>query len=94
MGGFVGPVTSDRAGPTPDAQRIVGRVTATLGGVTVPDALVQSLTRYVDDLLQLATSLIAAGLDETAIEAAIDGVFRSYRKELARAITVLGEQIR
>jgi hypothetical protein len=94
MAGTEGPTSQSAAQPTQDAERIVARVTATIVDVPLPDILVQSLTSHVDNLIRLATSLITAGLDQTTIEAAIDGAFRSYRTELTRAITALGEQAR
>lgn len=57
----------------------------------VPAELAHSIDRHRDNLLQLASSLLAGGQSEDVVRSTIEQLLDSFRDELARTIMRLGD---
>jgi|GEM_PF-6448465 len=60
-----------------------------LANIDVPPELLPSVSRHRANLARLVEVLKTAGVEDTQIEASVNGVVASYRDELLQAIKAL-----
>lgn len=80
--------------PLEDPQRFLTGVANAIQEIDVPPTLAESTRRHQANLLNLAQSLVAAGVDETTIEMSIEMAFEEYKQELLRTIHALRSEVR
>ena len=71
------------------AQSIVASAAADVGDVEVPDLLHERVARQHAHLVELASNLIASGMDDTSIKGVVREAMRSYERELVQTILSL-----
>lgn len=67
-------------------------MTEGFGDLELPPELRDLVRRHEQNVADLVNRLHAVGLDEPAIEAAVDQIMASYRTQLMEAIKALGLQ--
>jgi hypothetical protein len=73
------------------AEDLVAQILAPLGAIDVPATLAHSIVQHQQNLIGLATALLANGCDKATVEASLATMFDSYRAQLTNVILRLKE---
>lgn len=73
------------------AEEIVSNVISSMDPLGVPDIIRSSIEKHRSNLLNLAATLINGGYDREIIEASLDSVFGSFRREVIKVVLELNE---
>lgn len=73
------------------AELLVSQTMSSFDENVVPQTLQDSINKHRLHLLSLAAALVDGGHDEASVKRVIDGVFNSYKNELASTIMAMKE---
>lgn len=77
---------------TDKAEEIVASAAADIGQMDIPGILQSRIARQNAHLVELASNLIASGMDEVSIKSVIGGAMASYEQELVQTIIALKKE--
>ena len=77
---------------TDKAEDIVASAAADIGQMDIPGILQSRIARQNTHLVELASNLIASGMDEASIRAVIGEAMGSYEQELVQTIIAIRKE--